>query len=89
MNQVVCIDDDWFNCGGKGTRQSGQTPILGQVYTIVGHKRGVSDGEKYYSLYEVPGDMWWYSGQFKPVKKTDISTFTGMLKTKTKEPEDA
>ena len=86
MSQVVCIRDDWHTFEGTGDPPDYPGPICGQIYTIIGHRNYGDD--KYYRLYETPRG-WWDSANFKPVKKTDINCFTGMLKTKTKEPEDA
>ena len=77
MSQVVCIvDGGWLYFWGDPVNEP--FPALNEVCTITGHKEFL--GTKYYHLAGFKGV--WESTYFKPLKKTDISCFTRMLKTR-------
>jgi hypothetical protein len=84
VTEVVCIKKGpWFDI--FGFPHTGAAPAYNQVCTVSGHHEFL--GFKFYHL--VGFEASWDAAFFKPLKKTDISCFTGMLKTKSNELEDA
>ena len=77
MDQVVCIDDRWKSWFFERPHPH---PVKDSIYTIVGTDR-TPEGV-YYFLAEVSGGGCWHEEGFRPVRKTNISCFTGALKTK-------
>ena len=86
--QVVCIKDTWWLVEGITFKQ---LPIAGSVYTIRGFLPnslftnletglGLYFEEIYCSINLYNQECAWDSRCFRPVKKTDISIFTQMLK---------
>lgn len=96
--KVVCVDDDWSRLSQVHRCCAPNRPSRGNTYTIRAMSY-VVDGRQTVLLEEIKnGIVEWkapwgkqepafYIGRFRPLveKKTDISIFTEMLKTKQRE----
>jgi hypothetical protein len=80
--QVVCVRDDWVNCGWFDER----IPYKGEILTIreIGPPCALSSLPadqicfRFVEIVNPPrptGELQFYSGAFRPVRKTNISVF--------------